>query len=118
MARCADAHAMRQAAKAQNLPLKDVAAELGISRSTLRIWADAHEQMRTYTVTLQRDGSPTMTVCTVVTPRSALDAAAAAFREYPGTFKNLELPGWRMVVGEASFALEMVREVATPRRAA
>lgn len=118
LARCADAHAMRLAAKASNTPLKEVAAELGISRSTLRTWADAHERMTTYTVKLAREGSPTMDVCTVTTPNGASAAAIAAFREYPGTFKNLELPGWRMLVGELSYPLEQVRAEAAPRRAA
>lgn len=115
---CANAHQLRAAAKESKTPLKEVAAGMGISRSTLRTWAEAHEQMATFEVKLAREGSPTMKVCTVITPNGALAAAIAAFREYQGTLKNLELPGWRMLVGEAGFTLEDVRESATPRRAA
>lgn len=115
---CAKAHQRRTEAKESKTPLKEVAAELGISRSTLRTWADAHDQMASFDVKLAREGSPTMKVCTVITPSGALAAALAAFREYPGTFKNLELPGWRMLVGETNFKLEDVRGAATPRRAA
>lgn len=95
-----------------------MAADLGVSRSTLARMAKAHESMRSYKVQLERDGSPTMSVCEVVTPEGAQAAAVAAFREYPGTLKNLELPGWRLRVGEASFSLENVRELARSRRAA
>jgi hypothetical protein len=118
LALCAKAHELRAAAKEAKTPLKQVAAEMGISRSTLRTWADAHEKMTTFAVQLAREGSPTMNVCMVVTPSGAGAAAIAVFREYPGTFKNLELPGWRMLVGEMSYPLEQVRAEATPRRAA
>jgi hypothetical protein len=54
-----------------------------------------------------------------VTPKGALAAAVAAFREFPGTLKGLELPGWKLLVGSTSFALEDVRgEAAHERRAA
>lgn len=119
VARCAAAHAARLSAKAAKVPLKQVAEEFGCTRSTLNAWADAHALMTQFTVKLARDGSPTMTVCAVVTPKGALAAAVAAFREYPGTLKGLELPGWKLLVGSQSFPLEDVREAAAPvRRAA
>lgn len=45
-------------------------------------------------------------------------AAVAAFREYPGTLKNLELPGWQLWAGDAAFSLSAVREAAAQGRAA
>jgi hypothetical protein len=42
----------------------------------------------------------------------------AAFREYPGSLKGLELPGWKLVVGSLSFALEDVRAESAPQRRA
>jgi len=116
--RCAQAHAEVAARKQNKRSLKAIAEELGISRGTLNKMCTAHGAMRSYEVTLAREGSPTMRVCTVVTPKGALSAAIAAFREYPGTLKGLELPGWRMLVNAASFPLEQVRAASAGGRAA
>lgn len=113
--RCRDAAA---ALKERTGTIVAVAREFGVNRSTLKRMAAAHANMRTYSVTLQREGSPTMTVCQVITPKGALAAAVAAFREYSGTLKNLELPGWRLAVGEASFELVDVAKASGARRAA
>lgn len=87
-----------------------------MARSTLRQMVLAHKAMKRFDVQLQREGSPTMRVCTVVTPRGAMAAALAAYREYPGTLKSLELPGWKLVAGTTAFALVDVRREATYRR--
>lgn len=93
--------------------LKSIAEELGITRGTLHRMVQAHGAMRSYAITLQRDGEiRTIPVCTVLTGKGALAAAVAAWRQYPGTLKNLELPGWWLCAGRASFRLYQVRDAA------
>ncbi|MGN6234971.1 hypothetical protein [Dyella sp.] len=111
-ARCEQAAEARKTQK-----LKEVAEALGVACSTARRMIAAHKAMRTFTVTLQREGSPTMTVCQVTTPKGGLTAALAAWREYPGTLKNLELPGWRLVVDGSAFELHELRDGTAQRRA-
>ncbi len=107
--RCAKAHEECAAAKASKLPLRQVAEQFGVARSTLRAMCQAHAAMRTYPVQLARAGSATLPVCTVVTPKGPLAAAIAAVRTYPGTLKSLELPDWQLLVGGRSFPLDQVR---------
>jgi predicted transcriptional regulator len=93
--------------------LKSIAEELGITRGTLHRIVQAHGAMRSYAITLQRDGEARIIpLCTVLTCKGAMAAAVAAWRQYPGTLKNLELPGWRLCAGQASFRLPQVREAA------
>lgn len=113
--RCREAH---EAMANRTGTIIAIARDLGVNRSTLKRMVAAHESMRTYSVKLQRAGSPSMLVCQVVTPKGALAAAVAAFREYPGTMKNLELPGWQLVAGDASFELSDVAKASGSRRAA
>lgn len=106
------------AAKETKDTLKEIAADFGVSRGTLRRMYEAHKAMQQYEVKLAREGSPTMAVCTVITPKGALAAAVAAYREYPETLKGLELPGWELLVGSRSFKLHDVREESAPARRA
>lgn len=116
---CARAHAALAEGKAQGKALKAIAADFGVARSTLRNYAHSHTHMRTWSVQLVRDGMKPMPVCQVTTPKGALAAALAAYREYPGTLKSLELPGWVLLVDDHRFELEAIREeLATSRRAA
>lgn len=117
-ARCAQAAAAVVEAKTTKDTLKEIAADLGVSRGTLRRMVDAHKAMREYQVKLARDGSAPMVVCQVITPKGELAAAVAAFREYPGTLKGLELPGWYLLVGDHRFKLHDVRDEAAPQRRA
>ncbi|MFK2904982.1 helix-turn-helix domain-containing protein [Dyella ginsengisoli] len=86
------------------------AEEFGVSRSTLRRYLDAAANMAVYAITLERDGSQPLRVCDVLTPKGPLTAAVAAYREYPGTLKTLELPGWKLRVGGALIDLDTVRK--------
>jgi hypothetical protein len=105
---CAAAHAAREAAKAAKEPLKTAAGRIGLARARMNRLANAHAQMSTWPVLLERDGSKTITVCTVVTPKGSLEAAKAAVRQYPGTLKGLELPGWQLRVGSMSYPLDQL----------
>lgn len=89
---------------------REVAAEFGVSRSTVRRYLDAAANMAGYAITLERDGSQPLRVCEVITPKGPLAAAVAAYREYPGTLKTLELPGWKLRVGGALIDLDTVRK--------
>lgn len=111
---CAKAHAECAAAKQNKRTFKSIAEELGVSRATLHKLRTAHGSMRSYDVQLAREGSATMRVCTVVTPKGAPAAAVAAYREYAGSLKGLELPGWKLQAGDAAFTLEVVRAAASP----
>jgi hypothetical protein len=91
---------------------REVAADMGISRSTLRRYLDAAARMASFPVSLERDGSAPLRVCDVVTPKGELAAAIAVYREYPGTLKTLELPGWKLRVGGALIDLDTVRKAA------
>lgn len=108
--RCAQAHAAVEAAKTTRDTLKEIASDLGLSRDALRRLCAAHAAMRRYDVTLTRAGSATLPVCMVVTPKGAQAAAIAAFREFPCTFKHLELDGWTLVVNGRDFALHALRD--------
>jgi len=113
--RCAEAAEAVAAAKRIKATLKSVAADLGCTRGMLHKMVQAHGAMRSYAVTLWREGSREMPVCTVITPKGAQAAAVAAFREFPGTLKNLELPGWKLSVGDAVFDLLMIAGEASTR---
>ncbi|WP_161596279.1 hypothetical protein [Rhodanobacter glycinis] len=117
-ARCAQAAEAVAAAKTNKDTLKEIAVDLGVSRGTLRRMVEAHKAMREYQVKLARDGAAPMAVCHVITPKGAMAAAVAAFREYPGTLKGLELPGWYLLVGDQRFQLHAVRDEAAPQRRA
>lgn len=116
-ARCRDAHLAVAQAKITKDTLKEVAADFGVTPSTLQRMCEAHATMGTYEVTLEREGSASMTVCTVITPKGALAAAVAAFREYAGTLKGLELPGWKLRVNDVAFDLHDVRAEAARNHA-
>lgn len=117
-ARCAEAAAAVEAAKITKDTQKEIASDFGVSRGTLRRMVEAHKAMHEYPVQLARDGSAPMAVCRVITPKGELAAAVAAFREYPGTLKGLELPGWYLLVGGQRFNLHDVRDEAAPQRRA
>lgn len=93
--------------------LKSIAEAMGVSRGTLHRMVQAHGTMHSYAITLRRiDETRVIPVCTVVTCKGPLAAAVAAWREYPGTLKNLELPGWLLCAGSWSKELHQVREAA------
>lgn len=99
-----------------NRKVKDVCAEFGIHRSTARAMERRHKRTATYDVSLSGNGMKPFAVCTVVSTRGHMSAAILAYRSYPGLLKHLELPGWRLNVGDASFELEAIRREIGLRR--
>lgn len=110
--RCAEVHqALKDGAK-----VKDLSERYGCAPSTIRNQAKRHEKAKLFSVSLERDGERTISVCHVITPGGAMAAAVAAFRHYSGTLKALELPGWRLRVSDEVFSLADVRKEAGPQK--
>ena len=91
------------AALASETP-KAVAARFGLSASTVRSAAARHASLRRFDLWIEGSDTPPLRVCHVASCKPFPSLSLAAYREYPGTLKKLELPGWRLTDGKGACA--------------
>lgn len=81
-----------------------VAAHFHVSRGTVRAAQARARALRRFDLYIEGTDTPPLRVCHVATCKPFTAVALAAYREFAGTLKKLELPGWRLTDGGGAFA--------------
>lgn len=89
--------------------VKELAADLKVSPSTVRAAAKRIACMSTYQLVLTGGGKDIP--IGAVAAKSFKRAALGAYRHFAGTFKNLELPSWAISDGASTISIQDLRNL-------